>query len=159
MEHVKRGPGGYYLVEVSSGQIDIIERHLNRFRKLPRSKIFDCESSLASRIKSADEGNNRDTFVFTLPGKQPVMLTTVDFQGDYSGIRHPKDVHNVKVGDAAGVLTLLIAEGGGKKSRWVSSWRAWGAFATLYIEDEGNPVLKPEEVLKISESINCKRIP
>jgi hypothetical protein len=158
MQDTVLSPKGYFIVTAGRAQTDVISGIRRATSSLPKSKNFSCESDSAKLEKNVYEGNERDLFFYSLPGGQKAMLTMIDVQGDYSRAYRPKELNIIRVGGVPGIISLVVAKEGGEKSRWGVGWDVLGAAADLYVEDKSPPILSKDQVLKVAESIRCRRL-
>lgn len=151
-------PKGYFIITKSRRETEVIDGLRISMDRLPRNKNFECEPLAGKIEKAVDEGNDRDSFFFSLPTGQRALLTLVDVRGDYSRAYRPKEFDIIRVGDSPGTISLVVAREGSHKTRWGVGWKLLGAAALLYIEDRSPPLLSKEQVLEVAGSVRCRRL-
>ena len=158
MQDRELSPKGYFIISKSRVETDVISGVRAGVEKLPKNKIFACDVAHSKIDKSVFEGNDRDSFFFSVSGDLQALLTMIDVQGDYSKAYRPKELDIVKLGNSPATISLTVAREGGEKSRWGVGWRLLGAAAILYIEDGSPPSMSKDQVLKVAQSVKCRRL-
>ena len=158
MQDRELSPKGYFIISKSRVETDVISGVRAGVEKLPKNKIFACDVARSKIDKSVFEGNDRDSFFFSVSGNLQALLTMIDVQGDYSKAYRPKELDIVKLGNSPATISLTVAREGGEKSRWGVGWRLLGAAAILYIEDGSPPSMSKDQVLKVAQSVKCRRL-
>ncbi|KAB2968094.1 hypothetical protein [Zoogloea sp.] len=148
---------GYFVITKGYAETRVIEGLRKALESTPKNRRFDCASNLIGVDRGFSEEHDQDSFFFRTSADRRVMLSVFDL-ASAGDVYRTEEAYNVKVNGERATLAMVVDRENKNNSRWGVGWYSSGLSFSLTVENDGRSIIEKDWVIKLAESIQCKKI-